>query len=154
MPQANLEVLFWWCLVGWRLLGFPQLLACGKTFFIIPCHGCFSRLCTQGCAVTAFNHLTAQICVVKRQGLSSSVCQMVARATLSSTTIVYQQCWKEWVSHCVQDSIPNNAISAPKLVNVMVHLFRGRLAWYMIDIYQFAIRGFWNLIIITWLQIM
>ena len=63
-------------------------------------HGCFSRPGTQGSAISAFNPLAAQQCVLCRQGFSSSVCQVVAGATQMSTLKVYQQCWKEWASWC------------------------------------------------------
>ena len=44
-------------------------------------HGCFSRPGPQGSAITAFNLLPTQICVLHRQGFSSSVFQAVAGAT-------------------------------------------------------------------------
>ena len=44
-------------------------------------HGCFGRPGTQGSAISAFNPLAAQRCVLYRQGFSSSVCQAVAGAT-------------------------------------------------------------------------
>ena len=44
-------------------------------------HGCLSRPGTQGSAISAFNPLAAQQCVLHRQGFSSSVCQAVAGAT-------------------------------------------------------------------------
>ena len=59
-------------------------------------HGCFGRPGTQGSAISAFNPLAAQWCVLCRQGFSSSVCQVVVGATPSSTPNVYQQYWKEW----------------------------------------------------------
>ena len=46
--------------------------------------------------------------------------------------MVYQECWKKWAGWCAQKGIPNNAISAPKLVYFPVHLFRVVLAWHMI----------------------
>ena len=75
-------------------------------------HGCFSRPGTQGSAISAFNPLVAQQCVLCRQGFSSSVCQAVAGATQMSTSRVYQQCWKEWAGWCARQGLPNNAISA------------------------------------------
>ena len=65
-------------------------------------HGCFGRPGTQGSAISAFNPLAAQQCVLCRQGFSSSVCQAVAGATQMSMSRVYQQCWKEWARWCVQ----------------------------------------------------
>ena len=46
----------------------------------------------------------------------------------------------------VQDSVPNNAISAPKLADFLVHLFWVGLAWHTSGIYHSAISAFWNLI--------
>ena len=37
---------------------------------------------------------------------------------------VYQQCWKEWAGWCAQQGVPNNAISAPKLANFLLHIFQ------------------------------
>ena len=45
------------------------------------CHGCLGRPGTQGSAISAFNPLDAQCCVLCRQGVSSLVCQVVAGAT-------------------------------------------------------------------------
>ena len=45
------------------------------------CHGCFGRPGIQGSAISAFNPLAAQQCVLCRQGFSSSVCQAVVGAT-------------------------------------------------------------------------
>ena len=55
---------------------------------------------------------------------------------------VYQQCWKEWAGWCGQQGVPNNAISAPKLANFLVHLFQLGLAWCTIGIYCSAISVF------------
>ena len=63
--------------------------------------------------------LLSDVCYAGR-GFSSLVCQAVVGATQVYTSKVYQQCWKEWVGWCV----PNNAISAPKLTNFLVHLFQ------------------------------
>ena len=45
--------------------------------------------------------------------------------------------------------VPINAMSAPKLAEFLVHLFRVDLAWHRIDIYHCGILASWNLIIIT-----
>ena len=63
--------------------------------------GCLGRLGAQGSAVSAFNPLVAQRCVLCQQGFSSSVCQAVAGATRTSMSRVYQQCWREWAGWCV-----------------------------------------------------
>ena len=55
---------------------------------------------------------------------------------------VYQQCWKEWASWCTQRGLPNTAISAPKLANVLLHLFQVGLAWHTICIYCSATSAF------------
>ena len=60
--------------------------------------------------------------MLHRQGFSSSVCQAVVGAIPASVMKVYQ-CWKNWVGWCVQEGIPNNAISASKLADVLVYLF-------------------------------
>ena len=72
-------------------------------------------------------------------GFSSSVSQEVVKATQVSTSKVYQQCWKKWAGWCAQEGVPNNAISAPKIANFLVHLFRAGMAWHTIGIYHFAI---------------
>ena len=64
------------------------------------CHGCFGRPGAQGSVISAFNPLAAQQHVLCQQGFSSSVCQVVAGASQTSTSRVYQQCWKEWASWC------------------------------------------------------
>ena len=77
--------------------------------------GCFVRLGAQGSAISTFNHLGAQGYMLCRLWFSSSVFQALVGATPTSTLKVYQQCWKEWAGWCAWDSVPNNAISAPKL---------------------------------------
>ena len=76
--------------------------------------GCLGRPGYQRSAISAFNPLAAQQCVLHRQGFSSWVCQAVVGATWVSISNVYQQCWKEWVGWCAWQGVPNNAISAPK----------------------------------------
>ena len=77
----------------------------GRCSLAVPHHkrsycGCLGRRGAQGSALSAFNSLAAQQCVLCRQGFSSSVCQAVAGATQTLTSKVYQQCWKEWVVWC------------------------------------------------------
>ena len=79
-----------------------------------------------------------------REGLSSSVCQVMAEVTQASTTKVYQQCWKEWAGWYVQKGVPNDVISVPKLADFVVHPFRVELGWHMIGGDHSAISGFWN----------
>ena len=91
-------------------------------------HGCFGRPGARGSAISAFNPLAAQQCVLCRQGFSSSVCQAVVGATQTSMSRVYQQCWKEWARWCAQQGLPNYALSASKLANFLLHLFQVGLA--------------------------
>ena len=63
-------------------------------------------------------------------------------ATQVSTLKVYQQCWKEWAGWCAQQGVPNNAISASKLADFFIHLFRVGLAWCTIGVYHFAVSAF------------
>ena len=105
-------------------------------------HGCFGRPHAQGSVIPAFNPLAAERDVLHRQGFSFSVCQAVMAATWASMTKVYQQCWKEWAGWCAWEGAPNNAISAPKLAEFLVHLFKVGLACHMIGIYCSAISAF------------
>ena len=66
----------------------------------------------------------------------------IGRATQVSIMKVYQQCWKEWVGWCAWEGVPNSVLSAPKLADILVHLFRVGLAWHMIGIYHSAISAF------------
>ena len=121
----------------------------GRCFSTVPHHkrshhGCFGRPGAQGSAISTFNPLAAQQCVLCRHGLSSSVCQVVVGATQVSMSKVYQKCWKEWAGWCAQQGVPNNVISSPKLANVLVHLFQVCLA-YIILLFLL----FWSLIICT-----
>ena len=105
--------------------------------------GCFGRPGTQGSVISPFNPLAARQCVLCRQGFSSLACQVVAGAPGTSTSKVYQHCWKEeWASWCDREGLPNNAISAPKLANFLLHLFQVELAWHTIGIYCSAIPAF------------
>ena len=45
---------------------------------------------------------------------------------------------EEWAGWCAQQGLPNNAISAPKLANFLLHLFQVGLAWHTIGIYHSA----------------
>ena len=55
---------------------------------------------------------------------------------------VYQKCWKEWARWCARQSLPDNALSAPKLANFLLHFFQVGLAWHTIGIYHSAISTF------------
>ena len=111
--------------------------------------GCLGRPSTQGSAVSAFYPLAAQWCVLCQQGFSSSVCQVVAGATRTSTSWVYQQCWREWAGWCAQQGLPNNAISAPKLANFLLHLFRWDWPGIPLVSIIWLFLHFWNLIAFT-----
>ena len=78
-----------------------------------------------GSATAAFNPLAVQRCVLHRKGFSSSVPQVVARATQPCTTVVCQQYWKEWASWCAPEGVPNDAISVPKLAEFIGSLISG-----------------------------
>ena len=84
--------------------------------------------------------LLSDMCYADR--FSSSVCQAVVGATQASMSKVYQQCWKEWADWSAQWGLPNNAISAPKLANLLVHLFQVGLARHTIGIYCSASSAF------------
>ena len=103
--------------------------------------------------MAAFNPLAAQQCVLHKQGFFSSVCPAVVGATQASVSKVYQQCWKEWAGWCVQQGLPNNAISTPKLGNFWYIYFR--LAWPGIPMVYIILLflPFWSLIIFTRLLI-
>ena len=104
--------------------------------------GCFHLPGTQGSVISAFNPLAAEWHVLCRQQFSSSVCQAVVGATQMSTPKLYQQCWKEWAGWCAHQHLSNNAISAPKLANFLLHLFQVGLAWHTIGIYCSVISAF------------
>ena len=59
-----------------------------------------------------------------------------------SASRVYQQSWREWAGWCARQGLPNNAISAPKLANFLLHLFQVGLAWHTIGVYHSAISAF------------
>ena len=101
-----------------------------------------SRPGTQGPAISAFNCLAVQWCVLCRQVFSYSVCQAMVGETQASMSKVYQQCWKEWIRWCAQQGVPKNAVSAPKLANFLLHLFEVGLAWHTIGVYHSAISTF------------
>ena len=61
--------------------------------------------------------------------------------TLTSTPKVDQQYRKQWESWHTQEDVPNHAISAPKLVDFLVHFFMIGLAWHTIGIHS-AISAF------------
>ena len=103
---------------------------------------CLSRPGAQGSAISAFNLLAAQQCVLCREVFSSTASQAVVGATQASTSKICQQCWKEWAGWCAQQGVPYHAICAPKLVNFLVHLFQVGLAWHTIGIYCSAISAF------------
>ena len=118
-----------------------------------PHHGLLSQPCALGSAVAAYNPLVAQRCLLFSWGFSSSLCQTMAGATQASMTKLYQQCLKEWTISCVQEGVPNNAISVPNFADFLFHLFRIGLACHTIGIYHSAISAFWNFIVFIRLQI-
>ena len=107
-----------------------------------PHLGCLSRLGAKGSGIVVFNPLISQRHVFHRQGFSSSVCQAMAGLTEASTTVVYQQCWKEWAGMSTQEGVPNNAISHPKLPYFLLHLFTVGLVWHTFCIHHSVISAF------------
>ena len=149
MSKVNSDFWFWWHHVGWRFLSFPQFSTCS---LVLSYHkrshqGCFCRPHPKGSAISAFNPLAAQRCVLHRQGFSSSVFQEVMGASTSGWST--SNGWKELASWCAQEGVPNTAISAPKLaVFLFIYLGLARLGvWLVFIILQFLL--FWNLIIFT-----
>ena len=57
----------------------------------------------------------------------------------ASTTNVYQQCWKEEAGWHAHEGVPNNAISVPKLANIVLQV---GLIWLTIGIYNSAISAY------------
>ena len=49
---------------------------------------------------------------------------------------------EEWAGWCAQKGVPNNAISATKLADFMVHLFRIGLVWHTVGNYHSGISAF------------
>ena len=134
-------------MLDWGSLASHSSQHVGRHSSVVPYHkrshlGCLRRPDAQGSAISAFNPLAAQECVLCRQGFSSLVCQVVAGATQASMSKVYQQCWKKWAGWCAQQGVTNSAISAPKLANFLVHLFQVGLAWWTIGMYHSAISAF------------
>ena len=105
--------------------------------------GCFGRPGTQGSAISAFKPFgCSAMCVMPTRGsLPRSVRQWWGQLKMS-TSRVYQQCWREWAGWCARQGLPNNASSAPKLANFLLHLFQVGLAWHTIGIYHSAISAF------------
>ena len=104
-------------------------------------HGCFSRPCAQGSAISAFNPLAAQRCMFHKQGFSSPVCQAKAEQLKHlhqrSTSSVGRNGWVGVFKRVYQ-----NTISVPKLADFLFYLFRVALAWHTIGVYHFAISVF------------
>ena len=106
-------------------------------------HGCFCRPGTQGSAISAFNPLAAQRCVLHRQGFSSSVCQAAAGATLHqrSTSTVGRN-GLVGVLNRVYQTMPSLPLNYSNKQNFLLHLFEVGLAWQRIGIYPSAIFAF------------
>ena len=66
----------------------------------------------------------------------------MAGTTWASKSKVYQQCSKEWACWYAQQGVPNSAISAPILANLLVHLSWVGLAWHTVGIYHSVISSF------------
>ena len=115
----------------------------GRCSFTVPsCKrshcGCFGRPGAQGSAISAFNPLAAQRCVLHRQVFSSSVSGS-GRGN-SNVYIKGLPAVLDGVGWVV--CLTNNALSAPKLANFLLHLFQVGLAWHTIGIYHSALSAF------------
>ena len=92
-------------------------------------------------ALSAFNPLAAQQCVLCRQGFSFSVCQaVVGNSSIyikGLPTVLGGKGRLVCLTGCTK-----NAISVPKLANFLVHLFQVGLAWHTIVICHSAISTF------------
>ena len=89
-------------------------------------HGCFSRLHAQGPTIAAFYALEAQRCVLCRQGfflsLSGSEGGILSIYSKSLPALL------EGIGRLLcLSGLENNAISAPRLVDFLLHLFRAGL---------------------------
>ena len=82
--------------------------------------------------------------VFQRQGFSCLICIVVVGVTSASMTNIYLQYWKERTGWCAEEGVPNNAISAPKIADILVHLFRVGLTWHTIGLYHSAISAFFG----------
>ena len=85
--------------------------------------------------------LLSNVCCADRGSLPQSVrwWQEQPKCLCQRTT---SSVGKKWAGWCAQQGEPNNAISAPKLANFLVHLFQVGLAWHTIGIYHSAISTF------------
>ena len=113
----------------------------------------FIRLGAQGSAITVFNPLAAQRCVLCGQVFSSTVCHAWVGMTQAFVWNGNLQWWKEWTGWCAWEGVLNNGISSPKLSYLLIHLFRVGLACCTICIYFSGISAFWDHIIFIMLQI-
>ena len=119
----------------------------GRCSFVVShrkrsCHGCFGRPGTQGSAISAFNPLAAQQCVLCSKGsLPESVRQwwgQLKHLHQGSTSSAGGSGLVGVLNRVYQTT----AISAPKLANFLLHLFQVGLAWHTIGIYHSAISAF------------
>ena len=104
--------------------------------------GCLGIPDGQESAISAFSPLAAWGYVLHRQGFSSYEYQAVVGATIASTVKVYQQWCKELAGWCAWEGLANNAMSAPKLADFLIHELRVGQAWHTIVFYCSAISAF------------
>ena len=116
-------------------------------------YGCSSVLGAQGSVISAFNPLVALRYLLHRQGFCSLVCLEVVGVTWASTTKVYQESQKEWACWCAQNVVLNSAIFGSKLADFLVHESRMDCLGTQLISISLLLQPFWNLIIITRLQI-
>ena len=92
-------------------------------------HGYLAGPGVQRSAIAAFNPLAAQRSVVQTEVLFHSLLGS-GRGDSRIYDKSYQQCQREWAGCSAQEGVANNAISAPKLADFLVYLFRVGLAWH------------------------
>ena len=80
--------------------------------------------CVLKSAIAAFKAIDcSEICCIDKGCLPQSI-RWWQQQFGAFTTKVYQQHWKEWVGWFAQKGVPDSAISAPKLPDLVVQLLR------------------------------
>ena len=92
--------------------------------------------------------LLSSVCYANKGSLPQSI-RWWQRQLGTSTSRVYQQCWREWAGWCARQGLPNNAISAPKLANFCYICFRSDWPGIPLESIVLLFLHFWNLIAFT-----
>ena len=155
MSKVNSDGWSWCTMLDGGSLAPPSSYHVGRHSLVVPHH---KRSCCGCQALKGLPYLhwtlwlLSDVCYADKGSLPQSV-----RRWQGQLKHLHQRstrlCWKEWAGWCAQKGVPNNAISAPKLANFLVHLFQVGQAWCTISIYHSAISTFWSLIIFTRLLI-